>query len=50
MMDNKDFPFGGCDMGWIADLPGELCYEKLDKENQNLIIWLCKKILIQIWS
>ena len=33
-----------------ADLPGKLCYEKLDKKNQKMIISLCQKILIKIWS
>ena len=32
MMGNKDYLFGGCDMGLYADLPGKLCYEKLDKK------------------
>ena len=50
MMGNKDYLSGGCDMGWCADLPGKLCYEKLDKKNQKMITWLCQKILIKIWS
>ena len=50
MMGNKDYLSGGCDMGWCAALPGKLCYEKLDKKNQKMIIWLCQKILIKIWS
>ena len=49
-MGNQDYLSGGCDMGWCADLPGKLCYEKLDKKNQKMIIWLCQKILIKIWS
>ena len=49
-MGNKDYLSGGCDMGWCAALPGKLCYEKLDKKNQKMIIWLCQKILIKIWS
>ena len=32
-MGNKDF--WGCDVGWCADLPGKLCYEKLDKKNSE---------------
>ena len=24
-----------CDMGWCADLPGKLCYEKLDKKKSE---------------
>ena len=31
MMGNKDYLSGGCDMVCCADLPGKLCYEKLDK-------------------
>ena len=52
MMGNKDYRYlsGGCDMGGCADHPGKLCYEKLDKKNQKMIIWLCQKILIKIWS
>ena len=50
MMGNKDYLSGGCDMGGCADHPGKLCYEKLDKKNQKMIIWLCQKILIKIWS
>ena len=41
MMGNKDYLSGGCDMGWCADLPGKLCYEKLDKkksENDYMIM------------
>ena len=38
MMGNKDYLSGGCDMGWCADLPGKLCYEKLDKKNQKMIM------------
>ena len=34
-MGNKDYLSGGCDMGWCADLPGKLCYEKLDKKSEN---------------
>ena len=49
-MGNEDYLSGGCDMGWCAALPGKLCYEKLDKKNQKMIIWLCQKILIKIWS
>ena len=40
-MGNKDYLSGGCDMGWCADLPGKLCYEKLDKkksENDYMIM------------
>ena len=37
MMGNKDYLSGGCDMGWCADLPGKLCYEKLDQKNQKMI-------------
>ena len=33
-MGNKDYLSGGCDMGWCADLPGKLCYEKLDKKKK----------------
>ena len=47
MMGNKDYLSGGCDMGWCADLPGKLCYEKLDKKIRK---WLCQKILIKILS
>ena len=49
-MGNKDYLSGGCIMGWCADLPGKLCYEKLDKKKIKMIIWLCQKILIKIWS
>ena len=35
MMGNKDYLSGGCDMGWCADLPGKLCYEKLEKKSEN---------------
>ena len=49
-MGNKDYLSGGCDMGWCAALPGKLCYEKLDKKKSEMITWLCKKILIKIWS
>ena len=35
MMGNKDYLSGGCDMGWCAELPGKLCYEKLDKKSEN---------------
>ena len=41
MMGNQDYLSGGCDMGWCADLPGKLCYEKLDKkksENDYMIV------------
>ena len=38
MMGNKDYLSGGRDMGRCADLPGKLCYEKLDKKNQKMII------------
>ena len=39
-------------MGWCADLPGKLCDEKLDKikKQKKMIICLCQKILIKIWS
>ena len=40
MMGNKDYLSQGCNMGWCADLPGKLCYEKLDKkksENDHMI-------------
>ena len=50
MKGNQDYLSGVCDMGWCADLPGKLCYEKLDKKNQKKIIWLCQKILIKIRS
>ena len=50
MMGDKDYLSGGCDMVYCADLPGKLCYEKLDKKNQKMIIWLCQKILIKLWS
>ena len=50
MMGNQDYLSGGCDMGWCADLPGKLCYEKLDQKNQKMIIWSCQKILMKIWS
>ena len=46
-MGNKDYLSGGCDMDWCADLPGKLCYEKLDKKIRK---WLCQKIFIKIWS
>ena len=46
-MGNKDYLSGVCDMGLCADLPGKLCYEKLDKKNQKMIIWLCQKILLK---
>ena len=35
MMGNKDYLSWVCDMGWCADLPGKLCYEKLDKKSEN---------------
>ena len=35
MMGNQDYLSGGCDMGWCADLPGKLCYEKLDKKKSE---------------
>ena len=42
MMGNKDYLSGGCDIGCCADLPGKVCYEKLDKkkksENDNMIM------------
>ena len=51
MMGNQDYLSGGCDMGWCADLPEKLCYEKLDiKKSQKMIIWLCQKIFKKIWS
>ena len=33
-------------MGWCADLPGKLCYEKLDKKIRKWLYDLCQKI----WS
>ena len=41
MMGSHDYLSGVCDMGWCADLPGKLCYEKLDKkksENDYMIV------------
>ena len=35
MMGNKNYLSGGCDMVSCADLPGKLCYEKLDKKSEN---------------
>ena len=35
MMGNKNYLSGGCDMYSCADLPGKLCYEKLDKKSEN---------------
>ena len=51
-MGHKDYLSGGCDIGWCAALPRKLCYEKLDKKSENdyMIIWLCQKFLIKIWS
>ena len=34
-MGNKDSLSKECDMGRRADLPGKLCYEKLDKKKQQ---------------
>ena len=50
MMGNKDYLSGECDMGWCADLLGKLCYKKWDNKNQKMIIWLCQKISLKIWS
>ena len=34
-MGSKDYLSGGCDMGWFADLPGKLYYEKLDTKKKK---------------
>ena len=34
-MGNKDKLSGGFDRGLCADLPGKLCFEKLDKKSEN---------------
>ena len=49
-MGNKEYLSGGCDMVCCADLPGKLCYEKLNKKILKMIICLCQKILIKLWS
>ena len=40
MTGSKDYVSVGCDMGWCADFPGKLWYEKLDKKKnkQKMII------------
>ena len=48
MIGNKDYLSGGCDMDWCADLPGKLCYEKLDKKNQKNDYMIMPEILIKI--
>ena len=52
MMGNKDYLSGGCDMVCCADLPGKLCYEKLDKKSEKdyMIMPENPEILIQNWS
>ena len=35
MMGDKDYLSGGCDMVYCADLPGKLCYEKLDQKKKK---------------
>ena len=35
MMGNKEYFSGGSGMVCCADLPGKLCYEKLDKKSEN---------------